>query len=331
MRRFSHTTARLAALVMLLSVTVSPAGTVPVEQPSGPGSGGTDITPGGDDAFDAREVDVTTALATQIRLSQDTSAFLGTQKSVRRLLTTMIRRMGRGLATLRFRKMRTAGPLLQNPEAVLDLTYGSVEHTDSAARGYSRDESLTFTGTVGESVQTGITLNSSRTHVRGAAGYDTISQGADAYANFSIGDRLGIGFYGTGADVDQEETDDGSSFAGGMNVSALLSLGSSDLTASAALTKTLRDVGGREHDTLLSSIVDVQTNWTDSLSTSVYAFFSDSLRNGSVRGDRTSWSAGFDIILSPNDRFGLTIGCEKTFAQKDYRDFLVNTSLLLTW
>lgn len=325
------TTARLAVFVLLLAVAGTPAATVPIDQPSGPGSGGTDITPGGDEAFEARDVDVRAALATQIRLSQQTSAFLGTQKSVRRLLTTMIRRMGRGMATLKFRRMKDAGPLLQNPEAVLDVTYGSIKHTDSATRGHSRAESLTLTGTVGSSLQTGITLNSSTTRVRGTAGYKTVAQGVDAYANLSIGDHLGIGLYGTGADVDQEETDDGSSFAGGMNVSALVSLGATDLTASAALTKTLRDVGQREHDTLFSSIVDVQTSWTDLLSTSVYAFFSDSLRTQGVEGDRTSWSAGFDIILSPSDRFGLTIGCEKTFAQKDYRDFLINTSLLFTW
>ena len=331
MHRARPAHALLMAFVMLANVAAQAAGPVPIDQPSGPGSGGTDVPAGGDDAFDTREVDIRAALATQVRLAQDTAAYLGTQKSVRRLLTTMIRRMGRGLATLKFRRMKSAGPFIANPEAVLDITYGSVRHTETDTRGHSREESLTFTGTVGEAAQSGITLNSSRTHVRGAAGYETTTQGADAYVNFSVGDHLGIGLYGTGSDVDQEETDDGSSFAGGMNVSALTSLGSSDLTASVAFTKTLRDVGGREHDALLSSIFDVQTSWTDTLSTSVYAFFSDSLRNQEGRGDRTSWSAGFDIILSPNDRFGLTIGCERTFAQKDYRDFLINTSLLFTW
>jgi hypothetical protein len=319
--------------VLVAQVVAFGQGTVP-GVPGGPGSGGTVLPPcpGGGSAVDyyalaqaQKEFAIATAAETSRQNGQD---------SIRRLLTNMSRRIGRGFTTLRFRQLPAAGPVLHDSELITEFSYGELSRTDEDVRGYSTEEDVTVNTHIGQIGTAGLTLNSSRTRYRGALGTETNTFGADAYANVELTKHLSSGLFATGSHVDIDEIADGvgASYGGGTTLSAWQGFGTLDITGTVALVKTFQEVGVNEQDTLFTSLLDVQKTWTDTFSTSVYAFYSDSLRDHSrLDGDRTFCSVGLDLIYSPTDRLGFTIGGEKTLSLNDLRDYRINTGVLLSW
>ena len=258
-------------------------------------------------------------------------SYVQMSSSIRWLLSTMLRRQGRGLAGLEHLALSGAGPEWGPVEVTASGVGANIELSDLDVHGYWHEEAVGLASSIGSIVDAGISLNASRTILRGRYGSEMTNHGVDAYFNVRCPHGFGAGLFASGAQVDLEDrNDNGGVHGGGLSLSAVTQVGSCDLSAALSVSRFLRDIEDREYDTLLTSLVDVQTNWTERVGTSAYAFFSDSLKHD-LPGDRTFGSAGLDLVVTPNDRVGFTIGIEKMLGLKDHREVRLNASLLLAW
>lgn len=258
-------------------------------------------------------------------------SYVQMSSSIRWLLSTMVRRQGRGLASLDHLALSSAGVEWGWPEVTVSGVGADIEVSDLDVGGTWTEASVGLAGSVGSIGDAGLSLNASRTLLRGRYGSEMTQHGADAYFNLLCPRGFGAGLFLSGTDVDFEDRNgNGGVYGAGLSLSVVKQLGNCDVSAAASVSRFLRDVESREYDTLLNSLVDVQTNWTETVGTSVYAFFSDSLVSD-LDGDRTFGSAGVDLILTPNDRVGITVGVEKILGLKEHREVRLNASLMFSW
>ena len=258
-------------------------------------------------------------------------SYVQMSSSIRWLLSTMVRRQGRGLANLEHLALNAAGPEWGPVELTASGVWGDIELSDLDVHGYWHEEGVGLASSIGNAVDTGLSLNVSRTILRGRYGCELTNHGVDAYLNVLCPHGFGAGLFVSGAQVDLEDRNDNGGIHGaGLSLSSVTQMGTCDLSAAVSVSRFLRDIETREYDTLLTSLVDLQTNWTEKVGTSVYAFLSDSLERD-LPGDRTFGSAGLDLVVTPSDRIGFTVGVEKMLGLKDHREYRLNASLLLSW
>ncbi|NOY79886.1 MAG: hypothetical protein GXP31_02655 [Kiritimatiellaeota bacterium] len=303
-----------------------------VAYPTG-GEGGTNIpdNPGGEGhVLTAEEL----ARLRKMRVMElaGTNARQALRFTIRRLVLRMSRHVAPvGGRTLRGRRFRQAGPVFQNIDTTFETAYAGIRVTSVDASGYSFEENASVSADIGDQFHGGLTLTKTRTYLNGPFGSEVGTLGTDAYLNMDLGETFSLGVFGTTSMVDVEEVNgNGATYGGGATLSAYRRFGGTVLTATGSITRLFQDVSDREYDTTASGILDVQHDWTDSLSTSTYAYFSDSLRQN-LPGDRCFWSAGLEFLYQPLDRLELTLGYEKTFALNDYREFRINAGLTWSW
>ena len=252
---------------------------------------------------------------------------------VRNTMANTQSHLGRGLMSLQMRQFVSAGSILHNPEVTVETSYSSLEVKELDIGGDVAGQSVTLEGGLGEAMRAGLTLSDSRIILRGPFGGEVGTQGADLYVDVDLTERLSAGCFATGHAVDVEEFNGNGSMTGaGLTLSGVAAVGDTDLVLTGALSRHVADIIAREYDTLANALFDVQTKWSDTVSTSAHAFFSDSVsQSRSGEGDRTFWSAGVGVLLAPNDRVGVTIGVDRTFALKELRDYRVHASLRFAW
>ena len=241
--------------------------------------------------------------------------------------------MGRGLMSLQMRQFRQAGGFFLNPEISIDVAYSSLEVTDMDIGGDVVEQSVTLESGLGQAVHAGLTFSASRIVLRGPLGGELGTQGVDAYVDVELSEHVSAGCFATGNAIDVEEFNgNGSMVGGGLTLSAVAGIGPTDLILTSALSRHMGDIVTREYDTHASALVDVQTKWSDMVSTSAHAFFSDSLSQSRAgEGDRTFGSVGVGVLLAPNDRIGLTFGVDRTVALKEVRDYRIHASIRFAW
>ena len=259
-------------------------------------------------------------------------SYVHMSSSIRDLLSAMLRRQGRGFANLEHLALSSAGPEWGPLEVTVSGVGADIELSDLDVGGSWHEAGVGLAGSVGSIADAGLSLNTSRTLLRGRYGSETTQHGADAYFNLLCPHGYGgVGLFLSGADLDFEDRNgNGGVYGAGLSMSTVKQVGNCDLSAAVSVSRFLRDVETREYDTLLNSLLDVQTNWTETVGTSVYAFFSDSLLSD-LDGDRTFGSVGVDLVLTPNDRIGFTVGVEKLLGLKEHRKVRLSASLIFAW
>ncbi len=322
--------ARVFALV-LAGVWLS-AAAQDVAYPIG-GEGGTDLpdNPGGEGHV------LTSAELARLRKARvlelaGTNARQALSFTIRRLVLRISRHVtAMGGRTVRGQRFRQAGPVFQNVDTSFETVYAGIRVTSVDASGYSFEENASVSADIGDRFHGGLTLTKTRTFLNGPFGSEAGTLGGDMYISMDLGETFSLGMFGTTSMVDVEDVNgNGATYGGGATLSASRRFGATALTATGSITRMFQDVSEREYDTTASGILDVQHDWTDSVSTSTYAYFSDSLRK-SLPGDRCFWSAGIELLYQPLDRLELTVGYENTFALNDYREFRINAGLTWSW
>jgi len=256
-------------------------------------------------------------------------------QSFRRLTARIVRstlraglRPGRGLVQ--------AGPAFKITDVTVDTGYSAIKHMNVTAagedaEGYNTEAVVGIAWKLGDQFDGGLELTHSRTYIRGPNGWETETQGGDAYLTLTLNDYLALGVFGTAEQVDVENVNgNGFRYTGGGTVNGMLHVGNTDFTASLVLAGTSEDITRREYDTLLCTLLDAESSWTDTLSTSVFLYGSDSIRQD-MPGDRTFWSVGADVTYTPTERWGLVFGYEKTLDIKDFREDRLHVSLRYSW
>ncbi len=255
--------------------------------------------------------------------------------SLRRLTSRIVR------GTARFwragnRRLVQAGPEFRLTDIAADVSYGVVKHmnvttTGEDAEGYLRETVIGAGWELGDMVSGGFELTNSRTYVRGPNGWETEATGGDAYLTLELNESFTIGAFGTAEQIDIEDfNDNGFRYTGGATVTGQLRVGDTNLAASIVLAGTSEDVTRREYDTLFCSLLDAETSWSEKLSTSVFLYGSDSLRQD-MPGDRSFWTAGADVDYAATERLSVTFGYEKTLAIKDFREDRLHLTLTWSW
>ncbi|NOY81293.1 MAG: hypothetical protein GXP31_09845 [Kiritimatiellaeota bacterium] len=255
--------------------------------------------------------------------------------SLRRLTSRIVR------GTARFsragnRRLVQAGPDFRLTDVAADVSYGVLKHmnvtaTGEDAEGYVRETVVGIGWELGEAVGGGFELTNSRTYVRGPNGWETEATGGDAYLTLELNEIFTIGAFGTAEQIDVEGfNDNGFRYTGAATVTGQFQLGDTNLAASVVLAGTSEDVTRREYDTLLCSLLDAETKWSEKISTSVFVYGSDSLRQD-MPGDRSFWTVGADVDYAATDRWGLTFGYEKALAIKDFREDRLHLTLTYSW
>jgi len=311
--------------VLLLACLAAPKGLFAQSHayPSGGGLGGASVPPAPPPYAIGRPVPPLEAIRQ--------TAYLLRIDSLRRLTSRTVRGAFGIRPSLVF-----AGPDLRISDLSAYYTVAPIKHMNLGPNGEDAEgifqETLIDMGwEAGDRITGGLELLHSRTFVRGRYGWETQTFGGDAFLTLKIGRHLRLGAFGSAEQVDVEYVNDnGFRYTGGAVLGGRIDVGKTTLGASAVLAATFEDVTRREYDTLVCSLLDAETQWSERITTSLFLFGSDSIRQD-MPGDRSFWTAGGEVRYMLNERWTVTLGYEKTLAVKDYREDRVFIGATMNW
>ena len=238
--------------------------------------------------------------------------------SVRRVLTRSHRVQKRRLP-------RASGDYLSNLHVSLDYVYTEYEDEASPSTGKYHDWSLTLGGTIAENTDLSfafVTSNLEDTDVIDSQKGTTL--GGDFSLIHKLSDNYGIGFFGFYQETDYEEGDQHAiGKGGGVLFTTWHDFGYFDVSTVNSWTRAFFDLG---QDSIYNGSVSINRNWTDRISTSVKAMYTDSVVSTSV-GDNSYWSFGGEIGILITDAVYFAVGYQTDVSIKDYENDVWNFHL----
>ncbi len=233
-------------------------------------------------------------------------------------------------------------------EWVTDLTmivnYSVASFTDSNADGSGHDTGTAFTvyGTIAETLELGFVGAHYRYEIGGPTNLERQSNSLDVFLNYFATDHFSVGSFVNYTHIDIEDTpfvdpllgpislgDSYSRWAAGVNIAANIVVAGMDCGWTSSLSngnnESLDQIFDQKN-TVWINMLDVQKNWTDSLSTILYASYYTTVKNDSA-ADGSFWFLGGDVEMAITDRLSVSAGYEATVGYNDYRENRLNTNV----
>ncbi|NQZ57283.1 MAG: hypothetical protein HRT88_07415 [Lentisphaeraceae bacterium] len=238
--------------------------------------------------------------------------------SIRRILTRSHRVQKR-------RMPRVSGDYLSNLRVSLDYVYTEFEDKASPSTGKYHDWSLSLGGTLAENTDLSYAFVTSNLEDNGT--FDTqrgTTLGADFSLIHKLNDNYGLGFYGFYQETDYEGIDQHSiGKGGGLIFTTWHDFDYVDISTVNSLSRAFFDFG---QDTIYNGSLSVNRNWTDRISTSIKAMYTDSVVKTSV-GDNSYWSFGGEIGILITESVYFALGYTTDVSIKDYENDVWNFHL----
>lgn len=206
----------------------------------------------------------------------------------------------------------------------------SVSHTsfdDIAFNGSGKENTFTLTlgGDVGADTSLSFSLSQTRSHRGGDNSQTYESFGGDVMVHHKFNEYIGAGIYSFYQDTDIHGFESHAyGYGGGLLLSGFYDFGIVDITMIHTFNKVWYKYG---HDQIYVGSINVNRNWSDSLSTAFIARYTDSLKNDQV-GDNSYWAVGGELYYTVNDNITLSFGYERIVSLEDYRSHTFNFNFI---
>ena len=219
------------------------------------------------------------------------------------------------------------GDWLGNAYAEFGTSYTAFD--DIAANGSGKESSFSLTvgGEVGPDTIVAFSLSKTYSHRGGDTSLTFESQGGDVMIHHKINDYFGAGMYGFFQDTDIHEFEAHAyAYGGGVMLTGMYDFGYFDISTVQTLNKIWHKFG---HDQLYVGSFNVSRTWTDSLSTTFFASYTDSLKTDvEDDGDNSYWTVGGTINWVLNENAVISLGYDRIVALQDFRSHTVNVLIL---
>ena len=147
-------------------------------------------------------------------------------------------------------------------------------------------------------------------------------------AHHKINEYFGAGMYGFYADTDIHEFEGHAyAYGGGLMVTGIYDFGYFDISTVQTINKIWHKFG---HDQLYVGSFTVSRAWTDYLSTSLTAAYTDSLKTDvDDDGDNSYWNLGGTVYWIVSEQATISAGYDKIVGLTDFKSHTF--SLNFTW
>ena len=213
-------------------------------------------------------------------------------------------------------KAKSSGLSLSNTYVAYDYSYQEYEFTDTDDAGHVHYNSLTFGGNLSEDFSFAFSFFQDQTDQRGTNDLLSNQLGANLAFTYNLNENYSIGAYGFYSEADIEEINDHVwTYGGGILFATYHSFG--NLSVSTVNT-VLKSYTNFDHDTLFLSNLRLGYQWTDELSTGIYSYYIDSIREPN-EDDSSYMIFGADISYQLTDQVNVSVGIETVEFLKEYR------------
>lgn len=232
------------------------------------------------------------------------------------------------LMKFNFKPVDSGGDWFEN--AYTSLSTSFTRFDDIAANGSGKETSFSLTvgGDIGADTSLSFSLSKSYSHRGGTTSLTFESLSGDITIHHKINEYFGAGMYGFYADTDIHEFESHAyAYGGGLLLTGAYDFGYFSLSTVQTFNKIWHKFG---HDQLYVGSFSISRSWTDYLSTSFNAAYTDSLkRDVDDDGDNSYWTVGGDVYWTLTENATLSFGYERIVALTDYRSHTF--SLNFTW
>lgn len=181
-----------------------------------------------------------------------------------------------------------------------------------------------------------------RYEIGGPTNLERQSNSLDVFLNYFATDHFSVGSFVNYTHIDIEDNpfvdpllgpislgDSYSRWAAGVNIAANIVVAGLDWGWTSSLSngnnKSLDQIFDQKNIVWIN-MLDVQRNWTDSLSTILYASYYTTVKNDSA-ADGSFWFLGGDVEMAITDRLSVSAGYEATVGYNDYRENRLNANV----
>ena len=231
--------------------------------------------------------------------------------------------------TTKVQKMRlpkSSGDYLSNAYMSLDYNYTEFKDETIGNSGQIHDWALGLHGTIFDSTDLSFGLVANEAEANGSIANDFKSEtfGIDSMIHHKFNDNYGLGVYGFYQHSKYEKIDTKDYGAGyGFLFSTWHDFNYFEFSTVTSWTKTYYEHG---NDTLFNGTMEVTRFWTDKLSTSLRASYTDSM-DDDVEGDNSYWSLGGSIGYMLTDNLHISVSYTTDEAIKEYESKTLGISL----
>lgn len=227
-----------------------------------------------------------------------------------------------------FKPVDSGGDWFEN--AYTSLSTSFTRFDDIAANGSGKETSFSLTvgGDIGADTSLSFSLSKTNSHRGGATSLTFESLSGDITFHHKINEYFGAGMYGFYSDTDIHEFQSHAyAYGGGLLLTGAYDFGYFEVSTVQTINKIWHKFG---HDQLYVGSFSISRSWTDYLSTSFNAAYTDSLkRDVDDDGDNSYWTVGGDVYWTLTENATLSLGYERIVALTDYRSHTF--SLNFTW